>query len=197
MTQPAQDQDDVLSWLQRWYRSQCDGDWEHTYGVRVDTLDNPGWTLHVDLKDTELEYQPFAATQHERAQDDWIDCRVEALQFRGAGGAANLSELIVCFKRWAESVLNDESLRCRVCGLFQHERPWGDDGRSPTFAICSCCRVEFGYEDCTCASTVEYRRAWLAAGGAWCDESTRPVTWDRDAQLARIPSAFLRTEDLR
>ena len=31
-----------------WYLSQCNGDWEHAYGVKIDTLDNPGWTLEVE-----------------------------------------------------------------------------------------------------------------------------------------------------
>jgi len=37
-----------LTELQAWYVVQCDGDWEHTYGVKIETLDNPGWMLRVD-----------------------------------------------------------------------------------------------------------------------------------------------------
>jgi hypothetical protein len=33
----------TLTWLQAWYAEQCDGDWEHQFGVSVETLDNPGW----------------------------------------------------------------------------------------------------------------------------------------------------------
>ena len=40
---------DELQLLQEWYVAQCDGDWEHSYGVKIDTLDNPGWSLKVDL----------------------------------------------------------------------------------------------------------------------------------------------------
>ncbi len=35
----------ALSRLQRWYSAQCDGDWEHGLGVRIETLDNPGWMV--------------------------------------------------------------------------------------------------------------------------------------------------------
>jgi hypothetical protein len=28
-----------------WYTKQCNGDWEHSYGIRIDTIDNPGWSL--------------------------------------------------------------------------------------------------------------------------------------------------------
>jgi hypothetical protein len=26
-----------VSALERWYVSPCDGDWEHSYGIRIDT----------------------------------------------------------------------------------------------------------------------------------------------------------------
>lgn len=34
-----------VSALERWYASQCDDNWEHSYGIRIDTLDNPGWRI--------------------------------------------------------------------------------------------------------------------------------------------------------
>ncbi len=45
---------DVLAELQRWYLAQCNDDWEHSYGVTIETLDNPGWSVHIDLADTAL-----------------------------------------------------------------------------------------------------------------------------------------------
>lgn len=39
-----------LIWLQNWFAVQCDGVWEHAHGIKIDTLDNPGWTVHVDLE---------------------------------------------------------------------------------------------------------------------------------------------------
>ena len=45
---------DILCWLQNWYHSNCDGGWEHLYGVKIDTLDNPGWSVAIDLEDTEI-----------------------------------------------------------------------------------------------------------------------------------------------
>lgn len=32
---------DILKWLENWYSSNCDGDWEHLYGITIRTLDNP------------------------------------------------------------------------------------------------------------------------------------------------------------
>ena len=61
-----------LSWLQGWYMSRCDGDWEHTWGVRIDTLDNPGWTVRIDVAETNLESRPFDRFEYQRDEHDWL-----------------------------------------------------------------------------------------------------------------------------
>jgi hypothetical protein len=92
---------DSLQRLQEWYRAQCDGDWEHQFGVKVLTLDNPGWRLHVDLSRTPLEDKPMIAIDITRHADDWLDCRVEDAIFKACGGPSNLTELVECFLTWA------------------------------------------------------------------------------------------------
>jgi len=81
---------------------QTDGHWEHGHGIRIGTLDNPGWRLSIDLEETELKERPFAPVRIERTETDWVHCRVEARVFRGAGGPHNLRELIDQFLRWAD-----------------------------------------------------------------------------------------------
>lgn len=39
----------MLSDLQDWFARQCDGDWEHQAGISIETTDNPGWFVQVDL----------------------------------------------------------------------------------------------------------------------------------------------------
>ena len=46
---------DNLLWLMNWYAQQCDGDWEHENGIKIGTLDNPGWYIKIMLGGTELE----------------------------------------------------------------------------------------------------------------------------------------------
>ncbi|MHC3815880.1 Imm53 family immunity protein [Streptomyces sp. DT9] len=53
------DVEPLLDWLQNWYAQQCDGDWEHEWGVKIATLDNPGWTIEIDLKETDLEEREY------------------------------------------------------------------------------------------------------------------------------------------
>ena len=99
---------DHLMWLTRWYAAQCDGDWEHSYGVEIQTLDNPGWLFKVDLTDTNLAGKPFAtfAVNMEASAGapaaSWYHCAVEGGQFQAVGGAHDLMTLLGIFRAWAE-----------------------------------------------------------------------------------------------
>ena len=89
-----------LQAIQRWHTEQCDGDWEHSYGVQIATLDNPGWSVIIDLADTNLEGRQFEDTG-DRAGQDWWMCRVRDTQFQGSGGPAMLGVLLRAFLTWA------------------------------------------------------------------------------------------------
>jgi hypothetical protein len=73
-----------LERLQRWYLSQCNQDWEHTYGVTLENIDNPGWMLTVQLAHTTLQDIPFDARAANRSAADWFHCAVSDTQFRGS-----------------------------------------------------------------------------------------------------------------
>jgi hypothetical protein len=103
--------DELVTWLQNWYAAQCDGDWEHSYGVQIETLDNPGWYVVINLADTPLEGATFQPVdERHRSEDNWIDCRlveehplrvrVGGPYFAGAGGSHNLSEILHTFREW-------------------------------------------------------------------------------------------------
>jgi len=98
----------ALSRLERWCRSQCNFEWEHAQGVRIETLDNPGWSLEVSLKGTSLEGAEFKEQSYgvrENAETDgenWLICKVEQKVFKGNGGPFKLEEMIVIFLEWAD-----------------------------------------------------------------------------------------------
>lgn len=91
----------ALKKLENWYLAQCDGEWEHTYGVHIRTLDNPGWVLEVEIQDTDLEEKAFESLQIDRSESDWIRARIEDKKFRAFGGPSNLEEMIGVFLVWA------------------------------------------------------------------------------------------------
>ena len=93
---------DRLVALDRWYASQCDGQWEHQYGISLGTVDNPGWHLKVDLAETYLADRPFDQVFEDQG-GDWIRYFVRDQVFIGACSPSRLAELIDAFLLWAGS----------------------------------------------------------------------------------------------
>jgi|SRR6185437_6124886 immunity protein 53 of polymorphic toxin system len=106
---------DDLKWLQHWFLAHCDGEWEHGSGITIETLDNPGWHVTINLDFTELQSAPFEPIVREATEADWIHCRVierkagpvpygepNFRRFEGAGGPLNLPEILATFRAWAE-----------------------------------------------------------------------------------------------
>lgn len=92
-----------VNFLENWFWSQCNEDWEHLYGIKIDTLDNPGWLITIDLEDTEYVNKLFSEIDIQRKENDWIQCKIEEGKFIGAGGPFNLNELIQIFRNWTNS----------------------------------------------------------------------------------------------
>lgn len=93
----------MLNWIANWYMSQCDGRWEHFYGIKIDTLDNPGWGVEIDLSDTDLIHKPFTNIEKDISDSDWMFCRINNNKFEGYGDTKKLNEILEIFKTWAES----------------------------------------------------------------------------------------------
>jgi hypothetical protein len=88
---------DNLEWLTNWFKSNCDEDWEHSYGIMIRTLDNPGWSLQIDLTDTNQE----GSTLHNRVfvnDNDWYDIVCDGITFKALGDYNKLNILIECFR---------------------------------------------------------------------------------------------------
>lgn len=95
-----------LTQIQDWYFSQCDGDWEHQYGLKIETLDNPGWSLEIDLAETELEQKPFKLVEKGTGVEsvendpDWYSCKIEDKKFICHCGPHHLGTVFQIFLRW-------------------------------------------------------------------------------------------------
>jgi len=103
--------DDNLDWLMNWYVRECNNDWEHSYGIKIETLDNPGWTIEIDLRETLLEGRPFESRHGEvagdldewREQGSWWAAEADGIRFKAACGPTDLSAIVGVFREWAES----------------------------------------------------------------------------------------------
>jgi hypothetical protein len=92
-----------LSLLEEWYAARCDGDWEHSWGVKIDTLDNPGWTISINLNDTRAESRNLERLKIVRTENDWIHYWVEKRSFQIRCGPLNLTEAVEIFVTWFNS----------------------------------------------------------------------------------------------
>jgi len=69
---------EIIERIQDWYKINCNGDWEHSYGYKIETLDNPGWAIKIDLAETALENLEFQREyQNPKNNNDWFHISTE------------------------------------------------------------------------------------------------------------------------
>lgn len=59
--------------LSEWFASLCDGEWEYSSGIKIQTLDNPGWMATISLEDCPWY---FVDDCHDRNADDGFDWEI-------------------------------------------------------------------------------------------------------------------------
>ncbi|MBI2416895.1 MAG: immunity 53 family protein [Ignavibacteriales bacterium] len=92
----------ILSWLENWYNSNCNEDWEHQYGVLIDSLDNPGWIIKIDLTGTNLEDEMTDPIYVENSLKDWYSISVKDGIFKATGDPKKLEFLLNSFRKFVE-----------------------------------------------------------------------------------------------
>jgi hypothetical protein len=102
----------LLTWVQAWYASNCDNDWEHSFGLSLTTLDNPGWHLAIDVTSTPMGGVPYAPVTAQRDPHDWITTElvdkgsqpgVTGTSWQAHCGPLNLGEALHLFREWVRS----------------------------------------------------------------------------------------------
>lgn len=93
---------DEIDWLIQWRNQRCDGFFEHESGIEITTLDNPGWGVTIDLRNTNLENRSMPDFVADHGDEDWMHCTVESRKFRGHGDNFKLRKIIAVFRNWAE-----------------------------------------------------------------------------------------------
>jgi len=95
---------DTITRLNEWFAAHCDGDWEHDVGVRIESLDNPGWRVRIRLADTSLESVPFEVITDEYDHETrWLRCWRTEDMFEAACGVPRLGDSIDVFLDWAHA----------------------------------------------------------------------------------------------
>jgi hypothetical protein len=90
------EQDTILTRIQNWYQTNCNDDWEHSYGFSIGTVDNPGWTIKIDLSQTSLENLQFERNI-DNGRFDWMFIKTNDKTFEAACDPTKLSEVLRIF----------------------------------------------------------------------------------------------------
>ena len=119
----------MINWLENWFVNHCDGSWEYSYGIKMETLDNPGWIVMIDTFGTELYDRPFAVIDKDESENNWMLCKIKDDQFAGFGDSQKLGNILTIFQKWNDEQFtkeNDEMINwlenwftshCRDCFL--------------------------------------------------------------------------------
>jgi hypothetical protein len=81
-------------WLQQFFQSNCDGEWEHYHGCRIQSMSDPGWLLRFDLTGTEHENKRLDELADPRAPIDWLKCKPVDGVFEAQCSPRRLAECI-------------------------------------------------------------------------------------------------------
>jgi Immunity protein 53 len=98
-----------LEWLDGWYQRQCNGEWEHRQGMRLEPLDDPGWHLTINLAGTSAVNARPQELRLETHGGGWLACSIAGGCFEGSGDPRKLEQIIGIFRRWVEFSPRNES----------------------------------------------------------------------------------------
>ena len=99
----------IMEWLSQWYKDKCNGEWEHLNSIKIESLDNPGWQIKIDLENTELEGYDIKYSLIEKSPNDWYGLKIQNNVFHAAGDTNKLLFLIEKFREISEQSLLNKS----------------------------------------------------------------------------------------
>jgi hypothetical protein len=88
----------TLTRIQNWYKLNCNGDWEHSYGMKISNLDNPGWDIKIDIQDTALENLDYKKEfQNPNNEFDWYFISSTESTLNMSCGIDNFEQILKIF----------------------------------------------------------------------------------------------------
>ncbi|EQA62949.1 Imm53 family immunity protein [Leptospira alexanderi] len=88
----------MFSWLMKWYESQCDGDWEHEYGIDINTKQDRGWQVKIEVNFTELDGVAIDHSLIQKGAGDWYSFSLKDGKFLAEGDPKKLRTILEKFK---------------------------------------------------------------------------------------------------
>lgn len=100
----------MINWIQNWFNNQCNGDWEHDYGIKIESLDNPGWNVEINFNYTDLNIDNINWKLYENSETNWIGFSVTDSVFKGSGDSLKLNSILKIFKLLSEHKSIDDDM---------------------------------------------------------------------------------------
>lgn len=92
----------TIKWLEKWFSSNCDEDWEHENPIIIQSTANPGWSIEMNLRETALEHLNIEYSLTELSEEHWYGYSVKDAKFKASGDPTKLLFLLDLFKKIAE-----------------------------------------------------------------------------------------------
>ena len=86
----------MIELLNTWYLAQVNGDWEHKYGISLETLDNPGWKLEITGADERKHLDIYI----DNDDDDWFFVKANEHSFTGTSSPNQLNNILQLALNW-------------------------------------------------------------------------------------------------
>ncbi len=96
----------TLVWIQNWFKTHCDGEWEHGHGIQITTLGTPGWEVEVDISKTSVANMRLKQILNEKSKHDWYSVEIKNQRFTASGDLGKLEFLLGLFKEMIEKIEN-------------------------------------------------------------------------------------------
>ena len=93
---------EILEWFEEWFRSQCDGEWEHDNRIKIETLDNPGWDVWINFGYSQLSLEDYEWKLFEKSEDNWVGISIKDNVFHASGDAKKLRIILTIFRKIIE-----------------------------------------------------------------------------------------------
>lgn len=106
---------EIIERIQDWYKINCNGDWEHHYGYKIETLDNPGWAIKIDLAETALDNLKFEKEyQNPKNDNDWFQMHTENKTLNIYCGSENMKSAFEIFFNELIPQYSDETFEYEI-----------------------------------------------------------------------------------
>ena len=91
---------ELLEFIENWFSSKCNGDWEHSDGIKIETIDNPGWRIKIDLNNSDLKTIKYSSGLIESNENNWYSIKIEDGIFEAYGDPTKLKFLLHQFSEF-------------------------------------------------------------------------------------------------